>query len=166
MGESELEVIEISPISLKMSGSKEEDEDGTPVRPVFCLKRNTDLKHFEETEDCFILDFDPFDSVDISKLSMSKTLDSADDANNDISVIAEKGQVACRDYPHSRDLCVKFPFDATSHESYCELCYCYVCDSAAPCIFWTEPEPAHCHAAEHIGDWKRKRSMTKQTINK
>lgn len=93
MGESELEVIEISPISLKMSGSKEEDEDGTPVRPVFCLKRYTDLKHFEETEDCFILDFDPFESVDISKLSVSKTLDSADDANNDISVIAEKGQV-------------------------------------------------------------------------
>lgn len=165
MGESELEVIEISPISLNMSG-KEEDEDGTPVRPVFCLKRNTDLKHFEETEDCFILDFDPFESVGISKLSVSKTLDFADGANNDISVIAEKGQVACRDYPHSRHLCVKFPFDTTSHEIYCELCYCYVCDLAAPCIFWTEPEPAHCHAAEHIGDWKSKRSMKKQTIKK
>lgn len=92
MGESELDVIEISSISLNMSG-KGEDEDGTPVRPVFCLKRNTDLKHFEETEDCFILDFDPFESVGISKLSLSETLDFADGANNDISVIAEKGQV-------------------------------------------------------------------------
>jgi hypothetical protein len=29
-------------------------------------------------------------------------------------------QVACRDYPHARYLCVKFPFKSTSHEKYCE----------------------------------------------
>lgn len=29
--------------------------------------------------------------------------------------------MACRDYPHSRHLCLKFPFHTTPHESYCEL---------------------------------------------
>lgn len=30
-------------------------------------------------------------------------------------------QVACRDYPHSRHLCLKFPFNKTSHESHCDM---------------------------------------------
>ncbi|XP_056162936.1 RPM1 interacting protein 13-like [Syzygium oleosum] len=50
----------------------------------------------------------------------------------DLVVIAEKGQVVCRDFLHSRHLCQKFPLATTPHERYCELCYCYVCDSAAP----------------------------------
>ncbi|CAI0398365.1 unnamed protein product, partial [Linum tenue] len=39
------------------------DSDGTPVRPVFCLnvKNGTDVHKFEAIEDCFILDFDPYD---------------------------------------------------------------------------------------------------------
>lgn len=97
MGKSE--VIEISPCSaeknqkvIKTASSKKEKEEGTPIRPIFCLKKNMNLKHFEETEDCFILDFDPFESVDISTISVSENLDFAA-ANNDISIVAEKGQV-------------------------------------------------------------------------
>ncbi|KAL4369600.1 hypothetical protein GQ457_05G018780 [Hibiscus cannabinus] len=45
-------------------------------------------------------------------------------------------KVACRDYPHSRHLCLQFSFNTTLHDGYCDLCYCYVCDSAAPCEAW------------------------------
>ncbi|TXG48497.1 hypothetical protein EZV62_024372 [Acer yangbiense] len=75
-------------------------------------------------------------------------------------------KVACRDYPHPRHLCIKYPFGKTPHDNHCELCYCYVCDSTAPCNFWTEADDddqeAHCHASEHIGDWKHKRNLKKQ----
>ncbi|XWS61430.1 hypothetical protein CRYUN_Cryun07bG0125000 [Craigia yunnanensis] len=154
-------VIEISPSSaekdtrLRNSTSKqkeneEEPEDGSPLRPIFCLKKKVDMKRIEETEDCFILDFNPFDSIDIAKLSVTNDGDDVD-----LSVVAEKGQVACRDYPHSRHLCLQFPFDTTPHERHCDLCYCYVCDSAAPCKCWK----AHCHASEHVDDWKSQRNL-------
>ncbi|KAL5738842.1 hypothetical protein ACOSP7_031603 [Xanthoceras sorbifolium] len=120
----------------------------------------------EKDEDCFILDFDPFESInDISKLSVSSNDNDEDD--DDLIVISEKGQVGCRDYPHSRHLCIKYPFDKTPHESHCEMCYCYVCDSTAPCKLWNEADDdqqAHCHASEHIGDWKSKRNL-KTLIN-
>ncbi|KAK9007981.1 hypothetical protein V6N11_074890 [Hibiscus sabdariffa] len=90
---------------------KQELEDEEELKPHICLKKNTDL----DMEDCFILDSNPFDSVDIAKLSI--TIDDDDD----LSVVAEKGKVACRDYPHSRHLCVRFPFDKTPHEKHCVL---------------------------------------------
>ncbi|XP_023896819.1 uncharacterized protein LOC112008722 [Quercus suber] len=142
MAKNGTQVIEISPSSSERY-SEEEEDNGTPLRPVFCVKRNTDIKRIEEIEECFILDFDPFDSVDISKLSVSNS-----PIDNEVSVVAEKGQVACRDYPHSRHLCMKFPFETTPHEQYCKLCYCYVCDSSAPCKYWMQHEQAHCHASE------------------
>ncbi|XP_022738432.1 uncharacterized protein LOC111291110 [Durio zibethinus] len=153
-------VKEISPSSakkdtrLKNLACKQEEEepgDGSPLRPIFCLKKNVDMKRIEEMEDCFILEFNPFDSVDIA------TKDSDD---VDISVVAEKGQVACRDYPHSRHLCLQYPFDTTTHERHCDLCYCYVCDSAAPCECWM----THCHASEHVEDWKSQRNLRIQKV--
>ncbi|TYH98008.1 hypothetical protein ES332_A12G280000v1 [Gossypium tomentosum] len=71
-------------------------------------------------EDCFILDFNPFDSMDIAKLSIT-IQDAHDDDDDDLTVVAEKGKVACRDYPHSRHLCLQFPFDKTTHEKHCYL---------------------------------------------
>ncbi|XP_044512072.1 uncharacterized protein LOC123230039 isoform X2 [Mangifera indica] len=71
-----------------------------------------------------------------------------------------------RDYPHSRHLCLKYPFETTPHENFCELCYCYVCDLAAPCNFWTEAEAeaemGHCHASENTGNWKKLRILRKK----
>ncbi|XP_059669758.1 RPM1 interacting protein 13-like [Cornus florida] len=135
--------------------------EGTPLRPIFCLKRKTDMKEFEEKEDCFILDFDPDDAIDIPKLAVTRDFDDSD--SPDLSVVAEKGQIACRDYPHSRHVCVKFPFEKTPHESYCELCYCYVCDLAAPCKCWLGPR-GHCHAIDNEG-WKLHRRLKKQLLN-
>ncbi|TKY74007.1 hypothetical protein E2542_SST02766 [Spatholobus suberectus] len=94
-------------------------KEETPIGAVVCLRKE-DIKRFEETEECFILAFDPYESLDFSKLSL-------DDKNNhedgaaDVFIVAEKGPIACRDYPHPRHLCVKFPFATTPHESYCEM---------------------------------------------
>ncbi|PON71949.1 hypothetical protein PanWU01x14_067910 [Parasponia andersonii] len=169
MGENAINVIEISPSS---SEKVRDSGTGIPISHILCLKNANDIKLFEESEECFILDFDPFDPIDISKLSVSEKPaagdgDDDDDGNDndddaDFVVLAEKGQVACRDYPHSRHLCMKFPFETSSHESFCEQCYCYVCDSPAPCSSWTEPKPAHCHASEQDGNWKFLRKMMKQ----
>lgn len=65
----------------------------TPIRPVVCLKRKEDVKLYEETEECFILDFDPFESLDFSKLSLENKNNTNDDDTSDISIVAEKGQV-------------------------------------------------------------------------
>ncbi|OWM81963.1 uncharacterized protein LOC116208858 [Punica granatum] len=114
---------------------------------VLCVKRKEDIRQFEATEDCFILDSDPFDTIDLCKISLesSEELD-----RTGIAVLAEKGQVACRDYPHPRHLCQKFPFATTAHQSYCEQCYCCICDMAEPCESWTLPKSGHCHATREI----------------
>jgi hypothetical protein len=110
MEEHDTKVIEISPassekerktttvIQIKSNFYSSEEEDGSPLRPIFCLNRknNADIKRIEETQDCFILDFDPFESIDLSKLSVSNNPSDADadsDGASDLSVIAEKGQV-------------------------------------------------------------------------
>ncbi|XP_042474995.1 uncharacterized protein LOC122057066 isoform X2 [Macadamia integrifolia] len=70
-------------------------------------------------------------------------------------------QVACRDYPHSRHLCAKYPFNKTPHEDYCEQCFCYVCDTIAPCKSWKKPGGGHCDATEHEELWKYLRRQNK-----
>ncbi|XP_057841776.2 uncharacterized protein LOC131051331 isoform X2 [Cryptomeria japonica] len=71
--------------------------------------------------------------------------------------------VACRDFPHPRHLCVKFPFKNTPHEKYCEKCHCYVCDKPAPCLFWGKenPDKDHCHSSDKEEKWKRQRTFYK-----
>ncbi|KVI07529.1 uncharacterized protein LOC112510356 [Cynara cardunculus var. scolymus] len=140
-----------------------DDDDDSPLRPIFCLKRKSAIKEFEEKEDCFILDFDPEeDSFDLSKISPEKGQHNNPQDSPDISLLAERGQVACRDYPHSRHLCVNNPFENTPHESYCKLCYCYVCDVAAPCKSWSGVG-GHCHAIDTEG-WNFVRNCVKKGI--
>ncbi|CAH2077754.1 unnamed protein product [Thlaspi arvense] len=133
---------------------EEEEEDGTPIRAIFCLKTRQDMKIFEEKEDCFILDFDPNDSFDSRKLSFSDNPES----DNDVAIIHEKGQVACRDFPHPRHLCLKYPFGSTNHALHCKQCFCYVCDLAAPCPHWTPSYEPHCEALENHR-WKLLREL-------
>lgn len=146
----------------KRLSKEDEEEEGTPLRGIFCLKTRQDMKIFDEKEDCFILDFDPNDSFDASKLSDDTECD------EDVAIIHEKGQVfiirilgcfvffckvcvfahlfstidnlgfmslccrflgfdekmvcvqvACRDFPHPRHLCLKFPFESSQHTSHC-----------------------------------------------
>ncbi|KAG7612935.1 hypothetical protein ISN44_As05g049050 [Arabidopsis suecica] len=121
---------------------EKKEEDDTPLVGIFCLKTRQDMKRFEETEDCFILDFDPFDSFDVKKLTFT---DDVREGDKDLSIIHETGQVACRDYPHPRHFCLNFPFGSTPNSSHCDLCYCYVCDKPAPCAEWTI-STSHCNA--------------------
>lgn len=69
-------------------------QDDSPIRAIACLKKIDDIKRFEETDDCFILGFDPTDTtpnkdsdVKVSSKSLNK------DADDDICVLAEKGKV-------------------------------------------------------------------------
>jgi hypothetical protein len=67
---------------------------GSPIRSIFCLKQREDMKRIEEIEDCFILEFDPYDPLDVFNLAANNNLIHAHpDAANDLFIIAEKGQV-------------------------------------------------------------------------
>ncbi|CAN8273641.1 unnamed protein product [Cochlearia groenlandica] len=164
MVNNKAEVVEITPEQWeetkkttkrrKKPNKKEEEEEGTPLRGIFCLKTRQDMKIFEEKEDCFILDFDPNDSFDAKKATFS---DNTDD-DTDLEIVHETGQVACRDYPHPRHLCLKYPFETTQHSLHCNQCYCYVCDVAAPCSRWTPNYESHCEALENTR-WKRLREL-------
>ncbi|KAJ0967423.1 hypothetical protein J5N97_024340 [Dioscorea zingiberensis] len=95
-------------------------------------------------DDCLVLDSDP-DKI------VSATNDKEDvDESDELLVVGEKGQVACRDYPHSRHLCANFPFSTTPHERHCSLCHCYVCDLPAPCGYWGDglSSTNHCHSTD------------------
>ncbi|CAN8248234.1 unnamed protein product [Cochlearia groenlandica] len=115
------------------------EEVVTSLKGILCLKTSKYIKTIEKTEDCFILDFDPFDPVDIKKLSVSN--------DKDLAIIHEKGQVACRDYPHPRHLCLNYPFGSTPNVLHCDMCYCYVCDKPAPCAQW---KSSHCDVSEKV----------------
>ncbi|XP_077242944.1 RPM1 interacting protein 13-like [Tasmannia lanceolata] len=124
------------------------DDESSPIKSWFSKFEKNKIKD----EDCFILDFDPFQKIDPSLKMLA-----LHDDDEDLTVISERGQVACRDYPHSRHLCVKFPFSQTPHDSYCPQCYCYVCDTAAPCIDWKKFPIEHCHATDKDPKWKQLR---------
>jgi hypothetical protein len=94
MSGNDIELVQILPLSAEKK--EEGEEDGSPIRSIFCLKSKSDadIKRIEEIEDCFILDFDPYESIDLSKFTVPADADA--DAATDLFVIAEKGQVCLR----------------------------------------------------------------------
>ncbi|GAB2294292.1 hypothetical protein Dimus_028502 [Dionaea muscipula] len=126
----------------------------TPMRSIRILNKMTDMEKFDKLEDCFILGFDPSGT----NIDLSKSKDSNLCNDQDLCFLGEKGKVACRDYAHARYLCSKYPFATTAHERCCELCYCYVCDRAAPCKEWKN----HCSATHKCGIWKSLRSQRRK----
>ncbi|XP_076944567.1 uncharacterized protein LOC143615284 isoform X2 [Bidens hawaiensis] len=117
-----------------------------------------------DDNDCVVLDNDP-NEQQLLLHNHNNNINSGDgnDDSGDLLVVSEKGQVACRDYPHSRHLCIKFPFSTTPNQSHCEQCYCYVCDSLAPCVYWGNGTAAtdHCHATDKDEFWKLERKTVK-----
>ncbi|CAM6099890.1 unnamed protein product [Calypogeia fissa] len=110
-----------------------------------------------DEDDCCILDEDP------SRVDIVKTSCGGNDSD-DLVMTGEVGQVACRDFPHARHLCVQFPFKTTPHKSFCSQCHCYVCDMLAPCSLWGDGTRVgdHCHASDKIGErWKLLRQYNK-----
>lgn len=109
-----------------------------------------------DDEECLILDGDPDKPVEVAN-------DTGNDSD-DLMVTGEKGQIACRDYPHPRHLCARYPFTTNPHEKYCDLCHCYVCETKAPCIYWGTgvSRDDHCHSSDKEEAWNRQRQWIKQ----
>ncbi|XP_071721576.1 uncharacterized protein [Rutidosis leptorrhynchoides] len=118
----------------------------------------------EFDDDCMILDHDPDKPLDARNDNpVNRDEDDENDDDDDVLVVSEKGQVACRDYPHSRHLCIKFPFSSSPNQSHCEQCYCYVCDSLAPCVYWGDGSYSldHCQATDKGDFWIIERQNSK-----
>ncbi|GAB2281862.1 hypothetical protein Dimus_016424 [Dionaea muscipula] len=115
--------------------------------------------HVDDDDDCVVLEGDPNKKSDEAK--------DWDDGSYDLVIVGEKGQVACRDYPHSRNQCAKFPFKSMPHSSFCDLCHCYVCDSPAPCNRWGtgDSDADHCHATDKVEFWNRERKKVQMKKN-
>ncbi|ERN00265.1 hypothetical protein AMTR_s00111p00146210 [Amborella trichopoda] len=96
------------------------DEDITPLKPKIRLSGNEnnilEVKVGRERnkvmdDDCCILDFYAQSIGFNAKIDFKVA--------EDLIVVGEKGPVACRDYPHPRHLCAKFPFNKTPHSLHC-----------------------------------------------
>ncbi|GAA0144376.1 hypothetical protein LIER_04842 [Lithospermum erythrorhizon] len=107
----------------------------------------------DDDDDCVVLDGDP-------DAKIASDQNPIDDDSDDLLIVSSKGQVACRDFPHPRHLCAKFPFSSCRHEMSCDQCHCYVCDSLAPCVYWGTGVSSfdHCHASDKEAFWKSQRS--------
>ncbi|WOL00175.1 hypothetical protein Cni_G08888 [Canna indica] len=113
----------------------------------------------DDDDDCVVLDSDPEKPV-----AAADGKDGGRDEDEDLCIVGEKGQVACRDYPHSRHLCATYPFISSPHEKYCDLCHCYVCDSPAPCSYWGNGNvyTDHCHSNDKQQRWIQLRLSFKE----
>lgn len=106
-------------------------------------------------EDCVVLDGDPDWPVAVAR-DMGA-------ASDELEIVAVKGQIACRDFPHARHSCSEFPFSTTLHVKHCSKCYCFVCDAPAPCKNWDKGllNDHHCHATDKETKWKTLRQLSK-----
>lgn len=89
--------------------------------------------------------------------------------------IEEVGQANVTHLPHNRQDCLEHRYDeggeAAANASFCDLCYCYVCDKkASECDNWisdsgdTDVSKNHCRATDRGGDkhtWRRMREMAR-----
>ncbi|KAL5729290.1 hypothetical protein ACHQM5_002264 [Ranunculus cassubicifolius] len=122
-------------------------------RSPIARKENLDS---DDDDDCVILDDDPENSV--------RRFESRNGGSDELLIVAEKGQVACRDYPHARHLCARYPFNTNPHDKYCDMCHCYVCDTHAPCMYWGtgKSRDDHCHSTDKEEIWRLLRECSKQ----
>ncbi|KAL4364249.1 hypothetical protein GQ457_04G026810 [Hibiscus cannabinus] len=113
----------------------------------------------EDDGDCVVLEGDP-------DKALSDVNDPQEDSDECL-IVGQKGQIACRDFPHPRHDCAKFSFSSTSHEQHCELCHCFVCDLRAPCRYWGSGASTadHCHASDKEVKWKNLRKTFRHGRN-
>ncbi|KAJ0254159.1 hypothetical protein HA466_0107020 [Hirschfeldia incana] len=115
-----------------------------------------------DDDDCVILDCDPDKTTKTDAVHDDYKLakdDDDDDDDDEVLVVGQKGEIACRDFPHPRHSCAKYSFNSTSHEKYCDMCHCYVCDIPAPCPYWCIAVSSieHCHANDKEMIWRNQR---------
>ena len=78
------------------------------------------------------------------------------DEDAECMIVGQKGDNALADFPHSREDCVVHPMIAAKNaETYCDNCFCYVCDvNVKECNHWK----VHCKARFRDHFWKLERS--------
>ncbi|WVZ59207.1 hypothetical protein U9M48_009393 [Paspalum notatum var. saurae] len=123
--------------------------------PPLHKKASADSGCDEDDDDCVVLDGDPDKAVTVADEEGS----AGDGSSDELQIVAEKGPIACRDFPHSRHSCSNLPFSSTSHLKHCNMCHCFVCDAPAPCKYWGNSTSAddHCHATDKEEKWKKLR---------
>ncbi|VAH66294.1 31 kDa ribonucleoprotein, chloroplastic-like [Triticum dicoccoides] len=106
-----------------------------------------------EGDDCVVLDGDPDKPVAVAG---AKGRSRGDGLPGEVEIVAVKGEIACKDFPHLRHSCSELPFSTTSHTKHCSMCYCFVCDAPAPCKYWGKGllNDDHCHATDKETKWK------------
>ncbi|KAJ1295275.1 hypothetical protein BS78_01G211000 [Paspalum vaginatum] len=123
--------------------------------PPLQKKAGADAGCDEDDDDCVVLDGDPDKAVTVADEEGS----AGDGGSDELQIVAEKGPIACRDFPHSRHSCSNLPFSSTPHLKHCNMCHCFVCDAPAPCKYWGNSASAddHCHATDKEEKWKKLR---------
>ncbi|KAG8073407.1 hypothetical protein GUJ93_ZPchr0006g44043 [Zizania palustris] len=113
-----------------------------------------------DDDDCVVLDGDP------AAVGVKEERPVEGVSEEELQIVAEKGELACRDFPHPRHLCVSMPFSTSSHADHCTLCHCYVCDCPAPCANWGKGTKLtdHCHATDKDWKWEKMRKALKLKI--
>ncbi|CAL5425020.1 unnamed protein product [Camellia sinensis] len=162
---------DVSWISELLEKFDREEDNSDDVVVVGEVVLNPRTRSKSSDDDCVVLDGNP-DKPDVIE-------NNVDDDSDDLQIVGQKGQwlssgisaasfasyskIACRDYPHPRHLCAKFPFTSTPHERQCHQCHCYVCDSLAPCVYWGNGTSSndHCHATDKVESWKLLRCIFK-----
>lgn len=148
------------PLARELRFNDQEDElspvgrNSPAVAPPQQKGMSSGIEDDDDDDDCVILDSDPYSAVAVKGEKEGSTGDGGSD--EELQIVAEKGKVACRDFPHSRHLCSNMPFGTTSHEKHCTMCYCFVCDAPAPCSYWGNGLSVgdHCHATDKETKWK------------
>jgi len=80
----------------------------------------------------------------------------------ELTIVATKGQNALMDFPHSRENCATHPFATSINKAvHCSNCYCYVCDVlASECVVWS----LHCNASHNDRKWRSERESAKRRV--
>ncbi|KAJ3681729.1 hypothetical protein LUZ60_014302 [Juncus effusus] len=154
------------PKTERNSGSKRKNNGRNSGRR-WTRRRYSDVEVWTKDEkvvyddECCILTSDPLADADLSRPVCQNEGLKQDD---EVAVVAARGKIPCRDYPHPRHTCAEFPFAQTSHEKHCSNCFCYVCDIAAPCKYWRGKE-GHCDASSSDKYWNSKRQSWRFSRN-
>ncbi|KAI5003827.1 hypothetical protein ZWY2020_030987, partial [Hordeum vulgare] len=96
-------------------------------------------------------------------------------ALGEVEIVAVKGKIACKDFPHSRHSCSNLRCPSTSlltrsnadgkysSKQFSLPCYCFVCDAPAPCKYWGKGllNDDHCHGTDKETKWKTLRQTFK-----
>ncbi|PIA42155.1 hypothetical protein AQUCO_02100189v1 [Aquilegia coerulea] len=141
--------------------SSDEEDDDLKVRKKQKKRKRPSSSSYStvKKDDCFILEGDPDKPVEVVKYD-------TENGSEELVIFAEKGQIACRDYPHPRHLCASFPFISSPHDKHCGLCHCYVCDTQAPCVYWGNGMSSsdHCHSTDKEEKWRKQRCSKQEKL--